>query len=173
MLLPFPDPAAPGERVQKESMGARLERGQLQPLLQEPRNLVVRNLSDELLEQRGVKIAEPPPLGGKPSVEGRVPGDLQAVEEVTDEQGSQSPQPLRGEHPDLSDHAGDLDRVDEAVREVEPDGFRPGVDPSPPGLVEKAAELTEAPAELAPRVVGDVPEQVAELAARHGMGRQR
>ena len=69
--------------------------------------------------------------------------------------------------------AGDLDRIDEAVREVEPDGVAAGVDPPPAGLVDEAPDLAQAPAQLAARIVGHVPQQLAELAARDGVRRQR
>ena len=68
---------------------------------------------------------------------------------------------------------GDLDRIDEAVREVEPDRVRLRIDPPPAGLVDEAPDLAEAPAKLAARIVRDVPQQLAKLAARDGVRRER
>ena len=67
----------------------------------------------------------------------------------------------------------DLERIHETVGEVEPDRVGLGIDPAPLRLVDYAADLAQAPAQLAARIVGHVPQQLAELAARHRAGSQR
>ena len=173
VLLAFPNAAVPSQRIEKESVDPWLERRQLEPPVQMHWHFLVRDVSDELLEQRGVPGTEPTPLGGKPSVEARAAVDLQAVEEVPDEHGGQNSQPLRRERSDLRSGPGDLERVDEAVPEVETDSVRLRFDPLPARLIEETPNLAQAPAKLTPGIIRDVPEQVAKLAAGHGMGRQR
>ena len=100
------------------------------------------------------QAAEPPPLRGQPAVESRVAVDLQALEEVAVEQCGQRPQALRSERLDaLLRSPGRPRRIDEAVREIEPDGVAAGLDPPPAGLVDDAPDLAEAPAQLAARIV--------------------
>src|SRR3546814_3639543 len=64
--------------------------------------------------------------------------------------------------------AGDLDRIDEAIRKSKLDGIGAGVDPGSAGLIDDASDFAQAPAQLAARIVRDVPQQFAELAARDG-----
>ena len=98
-------------------------------LLQVAERLVVGNAPDEMLQQGGVAAAESPPLRGEPAVEDRAAVDLQALQKVAVEQRGQRSLPLRRERLDARlGRAGDLDRVDEAIRQVEPDGVLAGVD---------------------------------------------
>ena len=174
MLLALAKTALPGERIQKEPMDAQVERAPAPATSPGVQDLVVRNAADEALQQRGVAAAKPAALRREPAVEGGAAVDLQAVEEIPGEQGGERSQPLRRERLGSSWAARATSIAStRAVRQIEPDGVRLGVDPAPPGLVDKAPDLAQAPTKLAARVVGRVPEQVAELAARHGVGCQR
>src|SRR5262245_23773155 len=174
MLLAFADPPTPRERGQQQLMHPAIERRELQPLLQVGERLVVGNAAHELLQQCRVAAAKPPPLRDQPAVEARAAVDLQTVQEVAlDQPGEGSLLVQReGFHPAL-DRAGDIDRIDTAIGEVEPDGVVAGLDPPAAGLVHQAPDLAEAPAKLAARVVGNVPQELAQLAARDRQSRQR
>ena len=63
--------------------------------------------------------------------------------------------------------AAHLQRIDAAVGEVEPDRIALRQHARAAGLVEHAAQLAQAPAQLAARVVRQVPQQLAQVAARH------
>ena len=174
MLLALTDAPASGERAQQRFVDAPVERGKLQPRLQMRKDLVVGDLSDEMLQHRGVTAAQAAALRHEPAVEHRAAIDLESFEKVADKQRGQGSQPLGGQRLDaLLDRLVDLDRIDDAVREVEPDGVGLGLDPAAAGLIDDAPDLAEAPAQLAARIVGNVPQQFAKLAARHGVRRQR
>jgi hypothetical protein len=102
-----------------------------------------------------VAAAKSAALRREPTVETRVAIDLQAVEKLTIEQRGQGSQPLGGKRLDaLLGGASDLDRIDEAVRQVELDGIPAGFEPAPARLVEDAPDLAQAPSQLAARIVG-------------------
>jgi hypothetical protein len=158
VLLAFPDPAAPGESGQKDLVDALVERRKLQPLIEVRKRFLVGNVPGEMLQQGGVAAAESPSLRSEPTVENRAAGDLQALEEISGEQRSERPLPLWRErlYP-LFDCAGDLDRIDEAIRQVEPDGIIAGMDAPAVLLVDEGPDLAQAPAKLAARIIGHVP----------------
>ena len=168
MLLTFPDLAAPGERGQKDFVDMPIEGRKLEPLLQIPERLVIGNALDQMLQQCGVTAAESPPLSGEPAVEHRAAVDFQAVQKVSVEQPGKRSLPLRGERPDaLFDGAGDFDRIDEAIRQVEPDRVVAREDALAAALVDNAPDLAEAPTQLPPRIVGNIPQKLAQLTPRH------
>jgi hypothetical protein len=68
--------------------------------------------------------------------------------------------------------ARDFERVDETVAQVEPDRAAVGDDALAAFLVDEAANLGQAPAQFAARIVGGVPQQLADLGAGDGAGRQ-
>src|SRR6185436_11406425 len=153
---------------------ALVEGRKLEPLLQICERVIAGYRFDEVLQQGCMAAAKSAPLRGEPTVEAWVAVDLQAVEKLTIEQSGQRAQPLWVERLDaLLGGSGDLDGIDEAIRQVELDGIPAGLDPAPAGLVDDAPELAEAPAQLPARIVGDVPQQLAKLASRHGMGGNR
>ena len=172
MLLALANSAAPGERIQQDLVHAPVKRSKLEPLLQIAKHLVVRGtLLDEVLQQSGVAAAESTPLRREPAIENRAASISQAVEKVSVEQRGEGLQPLRRERLDaLLRCPGDLNGIDEAVGQVEPDGVAAGVDPSPTRLVEDAPDLAETPAKLAARIVGDVPQQFAKVARATACG---
>ena len=173
MLVALPDLAAPGERVQQERVNTLVERSQHQPFLEIGQSLVLRSVLDEVFQQRGVMATELTPLRGDPTVEGRAAVDLQAFEKVSGEQRGERSQPLRANRLDVPNRPGDLDRIDEAVRQIKSDGVRLGVDPAPIGFVDQAPDLAETPTKLSARIVGDVPQQLAKLAPLNSVRRKR
>ena len=113
--------------------------------------------------------AESPALGREPPVEHRAAAHFETFQELAAEQRGQRAWPIRREPLDaLVGRASDLDRVDEAVRQVEPDGVAARLDAPAAALVDEDPDLAEAPPELPARVVRNVPEELAQLAPRPG-----
>ncbi len=99
---------------------------------------------------------------------------LQPVEEVADEQFGQSLQALDIKRPNTFRRGrGDGARIDENVIQIKSDRVARGLDPWAIGFVEYAAQLAEAPAKLAPGIVGHIPQQLAQAAAPDRMRSQR
>src|SRR5262249_50895855 len=123
----------------------------------------------QLVEDRDVERAEALPLGREPAGELRVAVDVDGFEEVAGDPVGDVGEPLERDGADAGlEGPRELDGVDGAVGEVELDLIRSAGDhPAPPLVVEDAAELAQAPAELAARIVGHVPEEVAEARARY------
>src|SRR5262249_51232129 len=116
-----------------------------------------------MLQQRGVAAAEPAPLGDQPAIELGAALDLMAIEEVARKQVRRCLQLRDSERLEaLLRGAGDLDRIDKAAGKVERDGVTAGLDASLARLVEDASELTQAPPELAARIAGHIPQQLAQ-----------
>ena len=114
-------------------MDARVERRQLEPLLQISEGLIAGRRRDEVLQQGRMAAAKSAPLRREPAVEGGVAIDLQTVEKLALEQRRQRAQPLGRQRLDaLLGRPRDLDRIDEAVRQVEPDGIPARLDPRRP-----------------------------------------
>ena len=117
----------------------------------------------EVLQQRRVAAAEPAPLRREPAVESGVAIDLEAVEELALEEGAERPQSIGRQRLDaLLRGAATSIGIDETIREIEPDAVPGRIDPAPTRPVEDAPELAQAPAQLAARIVGHVPEQLAQ-----------
>jgi len=109
-------------------------------------------------------------LGDQPRIELRASLDLQLIQKVADEQRRQSPQPHRRQPIDpLMRRACDLHHVNEAVGKVEPDRISVRFEPSATAVAEEAPDLAEAPAKLGARVIGDVPQKLAETTAGDGL----
>ena len=126
-------------------------------------------LLDEMLEQRGVAAAEAPPLRGEPAVEepgcGRSRGPRGSRRRTARRARAAAPAPACSMPSSAA--RGDLERVDEAIGEVEPRLRRSRVDDArAPGSSTMRADLAQAPAQFAARIVRDVPQQLAELAPR-------
>jgi ubiquinone/menaquinone biosynthesis C-methylase UbiE len=146
-----------------------VERGEPKPLLQMTQGLfgLGRESGHKVLEDGDVASAKAPPLGHHPAVEVWAAIDFKPIEEVADEQHRKRAQPLKIELLDTHLHRlADIDDIDEAVAEVEPDGVKRRLDPSTIGLVEDRPGLAEAPPKLPARIVGDVPEKLAQVGAR-------
>jgi hypothetical protein len=104
-----------------------------------------------------VIAAEAAPLCSDPAVEGWVAVDLQALKKIAGEQRGELLQPFRLSRRNGLRRLRDLDCIDEAVGQIEPDGVRPCLDPALTICVNQAPDLAEAPAQFSARVVGDVP----------------
>ena len=131
-------------------------------------NALVGSAPREMLEEGDLAPAEAPPLGGEPAVEGGTAFDFQSFQEVAVEKRGQRLLAFRRERVDSRfGRAGDLERVDEAIREVEPDGVVAGFDAAAARSVNEPPDLAQAPAQLPARIVRHVPQQLAKLAPRH------
>ena len=168
MLLALADAAAPGERVQQDLVHAPVERRKLEPLLQIPERLVVGDAARrdapaaaawQPRNRRRCAVSQPLKAGLRSISRPSRKSPANSADSARSRSGASVSMPSCG-------RAGDLDRIDEAVRQVEPDGVAAGVDAPPAGLVDDAPDLAQAPAQLAARIVGNVPQQLAQLAAR-------
>ena len=170
VLLAFANPPTPAECGEQALVHARIERRKLEPLLEVAEQLVARGRCRQVLQQRRVAAAEPAPLRREPAVERGVAIDLEAVQELALEEGAERPQSIGRQRLDaLLRGAGNLHGIDETIREIEPDAVPGRIDPAPTRPVEDAPELAQAPAQLAARIVGHVPEQLAQADTRHGL----
>src|SRR5258705_7335913 len=96
-----------------------VEGRKLKPLLQIPGPFVIGNTLDEMLQQRDLTAAESSPLSGEPAVEDGAAVDLQPLQQVSVEQRGERSLPLGSERVDARiDRAGNLDRIDEAIRQI-------------------------------------------------------
>ncbi len=163
-----------GKRAQQSRVNALVEWRQLKPCLQVRKDLVAGNDQRKVLQHGDTATAKTPPLGGQPSLEERAAVDFQTVEKLPGKHRAQRFQTLRRKILDaLGGRAADLDRVDVTAREVEADGVGLCPDPAAVGAVDEAPDLTQAPAKLPARVLGHVPQQIAESAARDRMRSER
>src|SRR3546814_11960000 len=81
------------------------------------KHLFIRSASDEVLQQRDMAAAKTTALCEEPGVENRTAVYLQPFEKIPGEQSGQRLQSRRRERLDaLLGCAGDLDRIDEAIR---------------------------------------------------------
>ena len=164
VLLALANASATAERAEHGLVHALVEGRELQPFLQIFERLVGGDDLGQMLQQGRVAAAETASLGDQPAVELGAALDLQAVEEVAGEQGKQLAQPLGLEGVQaLLRGTGDLDHVDGATVEIEGDGVAARLHAALVRLVEDAARLAQTPAKLAARIVGHVPEQLAQL----------
>ena len=169
VLLRFANPAAVQQRFQHELVSAPVERADLQPLLQEPEPLLrwIAEPVDELFEHVDVQQPEATALSAEPARELRIPIDLQSFREVAGEQRVHRLQGgeihfLRARLQRLLQ----LRDVDEAIGEFECNAVTLGPHSRARLIIEHTAQLAQAPAQLAARIVRDVPQQFAESTAR-------
>src|SRR5579871_1253724 len=113
--------------------------------------------------QRPVPVA----LRSEPAVELGIAVDRRAFEQLTTAERAYLLEAfLRGPVDPGSDRAFHLQRVDQAIREVQRDGvLAAGYHATMLPFVQQAAQLAEAPAQLAPWIVRDEPQQVAKSGA--------
>ncbi len=110
-------------------------------------------------------------LRGQPAVERRTAVDLEALEKLALEKSGERLQPIGRKRLDVRlCRAFDLDHVDEAIAEVELNAIAAGSNPPSVGLVEDASDFTQTPAQLAARIVRNIPQQFAQLAAAEPRG---
>jgi hypothetical protein len=144
-----------------------VEGRKLQPLLEVAERLV-GSAPRKMLEEGDLDPAQAPPLGGQPAVEGGTAIDFQSFQEVAVEKRGQRLLAFRSERVDSRfGRAGDLEGVDEAIREIEADGVVAGFDATVARSVNEPPDLAQAPAQLPARIVRHVPQQLAKLAPRH------
>ncbi len=112
-----------------------------------------------MLKYRCVAGAEAVPLRDEPAAEAWAAVDLQPLKKVSRKQRGQRFELFHGKRLDaFLSRARDFDRIDETIRQVEPDGVSPRVYPLMAGQIDDAPDLAEAPAKLAARIVGNVPQ---------------
>ncbi|MNS87195.1 hypothetical protein D3C72_1211290 [compost metagenome] len=153
-----------------------VKRGELEPLVQTGEALLgpCRQACDQILQHRGMAGSQAPPLRRQPVVEERAAADLQPFEKISDEQRRQRAQPLQVRLVDALLHRqADLDDIDVAIAEVQPHHVLRRLYPAAVGLVEQGSGLAEAPAQLAARIVRNVPQQLAKMRAHDGMRGKR
>jgi hypothetical protein len=162
VLLALAETAAACQHMQHHLVHARIEGRELEPLLEICERFVVAEARDQMLEQRGPAGAQPPPLRDQPGIEGRAAVDLQALQEIAPKQVGERAQPFRRERVEpVLDRARNFRRIDETVREVEPDHVAIGIDTAAAGRVHDPPQLAQRPAQLAARIVGHVPQELA------------
>lgn len=160
MFVAVVNATSTGKRAQQSRVCALIEWRQLKPCLQVRKDLVAGNDLGEVLQHGDTATAKTPPLSGQPSPEERAAVDLHPVEKLPGKHRAQCFQTLRRKPLDaLRDRAADLDRVHVTAREVEADGVGLRPDPAAVGLVDEAPDLTQAPAKLPARVLGQVPQR--------------
>src|SRR6185312_11775901 len=121
MFFAFADFAVPRKSGEKDLMDLPVEWRKLEPPFQIPEYFFIAGAPDEMLQQGGLASAESPPLGGEPRAECGITRNLQSLKEVSAEQRVQRSLLLRSEFlHSLCGCARDLDRIDEAVCQVEP-----------------------------------------------------
>ena len=162
VLLALSDTAAARQSVQQKFVDARIEWREREPLIEIPEHRGVGCAFDHMLQQRGVDAAQPAALSGQPTVERRVAVDLEAFEEFALKERGERLQPIGRKGGDAGlRRAFDLDRIDENIADVEPDAIAAGRHAPAAGFVEHASDLTQTPAQLAARIVRNVPQQLA------------
>jgi hypothetical protein len=145
----------------------------LQPPFQVGDRILLRGTLDDLFQQGDVPGAELAPLGAEPGAESRTAIHFQSFKEFPLEQREQRLLLGRREQVAAPAHrADDFHRIDPAVAHVDPDRVRGRLDPAAAGLVDEAPDLAEAPAQLATRIVRNIPEQIAERASGNGTRRK-
>jgi ubiquinone/menaquinone biosynthesis C-methylase UbiE len=152
---------------------AQIEWRERRPFLQMAERLVLGNAGCEAFEQGDVQAPEPAPLRHEPGLESRAAVDLQAIEKIAGVERLEGLQLRRRHGLEVLFGPGDLDRIDGAVRKIDPDAVALRLDPAPGRLVDQAPDLAEAPAQLAARVVRHVPKQLAKLTAPDRARRER
>src|SRR5262245_18111146 len=159
MLLPLADAAAPGEGIEQHFVHVLIEGGKFGQLFEVDKHLIAAGAFRQLLEQGRMAAAKPSALGGEPAIKTGIAVNLQAVEQLPVKERAQLAQAFGRQRPNPGlGRLADLDRIDEAVRKIEPDAVAAALEPGTAGRVEDAAQLAQAPAQLAARVVGYIPQ---------------
>ena len=117
-------------------------------------------------QERGSRPPRPVPLGEQPGLEIRLILQGERLEEVTAECARELEQPLGGEGIRSSRQLpANLEEIDRDSGGIECDQLAIGHDALVAGLVDQAAKPAQGPAERAPGVVGNIPQQSAEPAS--------
>src|SRR5690606_27452495 len=126
--------------------------------------LVLRCGLGEMFEQGRVIGAKAAALCGQPRIKGVRAIDFESLEKVAGELTGKSLQPFRVQRADATlHHMRNLDRIDLAVGEIESDKIALRIHALSTGIVDDWAELAQAPAQFAARIVRHVPQQIAQL----------
>ena len=157
-------------------MGSRIERRESEPLFQMRRWSVWigREPCDEEAQDGDMAGSKAPSLSGQPDIEVWAAIDLEPFEEIAGKQPGDRPELIQSERLDSRiDRRRHVDRVHVAVVQAKRDPAVRRLDPSAVRFVENGPKLAEAPAEFAPRIVRDVPQEIAETAPPHRARSQR
>ena len=151
----------------------RIEGRQREPGFQGRNRSSRIGLRDAMFQQRHVAGAEAVALRGQPGVERGAAVDLQPFEKLAREQTRTA---RAGARPGLLRcllrPPGRSRSHRPASREIQPHRVAARIDARPAGRIDQPADLAQAPAQLAARVLRHVPQQLAQLAAWNGARRQ-
>src|SRR5690606_490471 len=154
-------------------VGAPVEGRYREPLLETGERLFALDARRKMLEQCRAAAAKAPALRREPTREGRAALDLEPLEEVAFEKRAERAKLLRCERREAClDRGGDLHRVDEGAAALEPDRVLAALEARRLS-VDDLAQLAQAPAQLPARVVGRVPQELAEMRSREGTRGER
>ena len=173
MFLAFTDLAAPHEGSQKLLMDTAVERSQLDPFLQELENVVVRRIAHELFQHGDMAARNRRRCAASQAAKAgaRSISSPSRNSPVNDGASSRS---RSGES--VVDafllRTRDGDHVHRAVIEMHRDRVSLRVDAPLTGIVDKAADLAEAPAQLTSGIVRNVPKEVAQPASGNRVWRE-
>src|SRR5258707_10850834 len=149
-----------------------VKRCQVDPGLDDLESLVAgrRETFDQMPENGDMAAPETPPLRREPILEKRAAVNFQPVQKITDKQLGQVRKPLWIERLDPRlQRRRDCPGIDPAIGKIKGDRIARCHDPAVLRFVKNAAQLAETPAQLAARVVRDIPQQLAEPAAADRM----
>jgi hypothetical protein len=171
MLLAFPNALLAGQHPQKPRMNPLVEGAQRRPSFEIKTGLGIAKVIGQMLQHLALDASEPAALRDEPGIEGGAAVQFETVQKLARESIGHSAQGRQGLQRDaLRGDPVELQGIDMAARQVE--AHRVALGPDPAGFAHEAPDLAQGPAQLAARVVRHVPQQLAEMASRQGMGRE-
>ena len=162
------------ERLEETLVRPLIERRELEPCVEVQERLVVGAAHDQLLEHCRAAAAKPTTLCRQPGGKHGAAVNRQTLEEFPVEQCRERCEWLRRQRldPGLSGPQN-VEHVHPAVRQIELNRV-PTREHWPARIVvEQATDLAQAPSQFAARIVGDVPQQLAQLSSGDGLLGQR
>ena len=174
MLLALLETAVPGQRLQQDFVYPLIERSKFQPLIEIAERLLVRRGLDELFQKSSAAGAQAPTLCNQPIVEERAAIDIDVFQNLAAKKRNEFAQPFDREIcKSVLRRLRDLGNVDNAIRNIETDRIAGGHNPLPARLIDNGSDPAQTPAKFSARIVGDIPKQFTQLAARHRDARKR
>jgi len=165
VLLGFTVAAGRPEQLDEAGAGVFVERVDLHQGAGVADRLVglPRQAADERAQRTRVEPAQLLPLGDLPRLEVVEVAQVESFEKLTAEAGEQGDERVRGQGlGPVAERVTDGAYVHPHALCVEADAVAVGADAGPAGLVDERPQPTQAPPQGRPRVVGDVPQELAE-----------